>query len=229
MNNAPQHSQYSYDSDAIDVFELLQIFWQEKLLIMFITFICTASAAIYAFTAQPQYSISMTLKPAPLSLYGELVAGMKGDNQNDIMLGRSTAEAVLTQLKMNLELQANKIKYLAGEGVIGLQVTSKNTQQVTLVLNLLQPEDAAQALYSYLDSVSELTLKELNSFVLGLGNTSPISKEMLYTVDSESNQAHQVKPKKSLVIAVGIVFGGMLGVFVAMVRSMIRKRKAAGL
>lgn len=231
MNNTPQPAQNSYGSHEIDLFELLQTLWQEKLLIIFITFICTASAAIYAFTAQPQYSIYMTLKPAPLSLYGELVAGMKGDKQNDIMLGRSTVEAVLTQLKMNLELQANKVKYLTGKDIVKLQVNSKSskntdnaesTQQVTLVLNILQPEGAAQILYSYLDSVSELTLKELNSFVLGLGNTSLISKEMLYTVDSESNKAYQVKPKKSLIIAIGIVFGGMLGMFIAMVR----KRKA---
>lgn len=231
MNNTPQPAQNSYGSHEIDLFELLQTLWQEKLLIIFITFICTASAAIYAFTAQPQYSISMILKPAPLSLYGELVADMKGDKQNDIMLGRSTAEAVLTQLKMNLELQANKVKYLTGKDIVELQVNSKNTdnaestQQVTLVLNILQPEGAAQILYSYLDSVSELTLKELNSFVRGLGNTSLISKEMLYTVDSKSNQAHQVKPKKPLIIAIGIVFGGMLGAFFAMVRSVIRKRK----
>lgn len=34
-----------------------------------------------------------------------------------------------------------------------------------------------------------------------------------------------IKPKKSLIVAVGIVLGGMLGVFAALIRSMIRKRK----
>ena len=36
-----------------------------------------------------------------------------------------------------------------------------------------------------------------------------------------------IKPKKSLIVAVGIVLGGMLGVFAALIRSMIRKRKNA--
>lgn len=36
-----------------------------------------------------------------------------------------------------------------------------------------------------------------------------------------------IKPKKSLIVALGIVLGGMLGVFAALIRSMIRKRKNA--
>lgn len=35
-----------------------------------------------------------------------------------------------------------------------------------------------------------------------------------------------IKPKKSLIVALGVVLGGMLGVFAALIRSMIRKRKA---
>lgn len=36
-----------------------------------------------------------------------------------------------------------------------------------------------------------------------------------------------IKPNKKLIVAVGIVLGGMLGVFAALIRSMIRKRKNA--
>jgi len=39
--------------------------------------------------------------------------------------------------------------------------------------------------------------------------------------------ANPIKPKKSLIVALGIVLGGMLGVFAALIRSMIRKRKNA--
>ena len=36
-----------------------------------------------------------------------------------------------------------------------------------------------------------------------------------------------IKPNKKLIVAIGIVLGGMLGVFAALIRSMIRKRKNA--
>lgn len=39
--------------------------------------------------------------------------------------------------------------------------------------------------------------------------------------------ANPIKPNKKLIVAIGIMLGGMLGVFVALIRSMIRKRKNA--
>ena len=35
-----------------------------------------------------------------------------------------------------------------------------------------------------------------------------------------------IKPKKTLIVAVGVALGGMLGIFAALVRSAIRKRKS---
>ncbi len=41
-----------------------------------------------------------------------------------------------------------------------------------------------------------------------------------------TQSATPIKPKKSLIVAVGIALGGMLGIFAALVRSAIRKRKS---
>lgn len=214
------------DADEIDLFELMQTLWQEKLLIILLTLVCAGAAATYAFTATPQYSITMTLKPASLSLYGEFVAGIQGEQQKSIALGQKTAEEVLRQLKNNLDLNAHKVSYLKEAHILSISVTAK-ASQLTLQLTTLQPGSAAQTLKSYVDAVSVITLKELNSFVQGLGNPTAITQEMLYTIDSMPSQASLVKPKKSLIVALGIVLGGMLGVFAALIRSMIRKRKNA--
>lgn len=215
------------DADEIDLFELMQTLWQEKLLIILLTLVCAGAAATYAFTATPQYSITMTLKPASLSLYGEFVAGIQGEQQKSIALGQKTAEEVLGQLKNNLDLNAHKVSYLKEAHILSISVTAKTPQLVTLQLTTLQPGSAAQTLKSYVDAVSVITLKELNSFVQGLGNPTAITQEMLYTIDSMPSQASLVKPKKSLIVALGVVLGGMLGVFAALIRSMIRKRKNA--
>lgn len=48
------------------------------------------------------------------------------------------------------------------------------------------------------------------------------------TVDSMDEVPETpIKPKKALIIALGVVLGGMLGVFIALVRSMLRKRREA--
>lgn len=48
----------------------------------------------------------------------------------------------------------------------------------------------------------------------------------MVTVDQLATQpSAAIKPKKSLIVAVGFVLGGMLGLFVALIRSAVRKRK----
>lgn len=50
----------------------------------------------------------------------------------------------------------------------------------------------------------------------------------LVKLDKHATQPDStVKPKKKLIVAVGVVLGGMLGLFAALVRSAIRKRKLA--
>lgn len=232
MPNQPS-SQPGY-SGEIDLFDLFQSLWKEKILIVLVTAVFTVLAVIYALTATPQYSIAMTLKPASLSLYGEFVAGIQGEQQKSIALGRETAEEVLVKLTSNLELRANQVSILNDPNILNVKVVAKKSKQsvpeleeVSLELTTLQAGSAAQTLKSYVDAVSVITLKELNSFVQGLGNPTAITQEMLYTIDSMPSHASLVKPKKSLIVALGIVLGGMLGVFAALIRSMIRKRKNA--
>lgn len=154
----------------------MQTLRQEKMLIFVITLLFACAATLYALTAQPQNSVSITLKPASLSLYGELAAGMDRAEQQGIALERSTVEQVLREYKNNLELHANQARYLIDESIIGLKIIAKNEQQVTLELSVLQPDNADQKLLSYLDSVSETTVTELNSFLVGLGNPIVITK-----------------------------------------------------
>lgn len=222
----------AYGSGEIDIFELFQSIWQEKILVLVTVLVFAFSAAIYAFSVQPQYSISITLKPASVGLYGELVASMESRELNSIALGRDTSEEVLAQFKNNLELQSNQARYLEGEGVSSFQVKSKkaqntqNIQEVTLVLTTFEPAGAAKTLQDYLELISELTVEKLNRFMQGLGGTSVITKEMLYSVDELPSPANLMKTNKKIIILVGMVFGGMFGVFAALIRSVVRKRKA---
>ncbi len=64
-------------------------------------------------------------------------------------------------------------------------------------------------------------LKQLQKFKLDDSSASVVTIDEAAEVPSSP-----IKPKKSLIVALGVVLGGMLGVFAALIRSMIRKRKA---
>lgn len=50
----------------------------------------------------------------------------------------------------------------------------------------------------------------------------------VFTLDSAAEVPETpIKPKKALILAIGVVFGGMLGVFIALVRRMMRKSQPA--
>lgn len=65
MSTQPTTPNQSYNTidDEIDLFELFQSLWQEKVLIVIITAVVTAVALIYALTATPVYQVQSIVKP----------------------------------------------------------------------------------------------------------------------------------------------------------------------
>ncbi|MOA51848.1 hypothetical protein D3C78_1750450 [compost metagenome] len=50
----------------------------------------------------------------------------------------------------------------------------------------------------------------------------------MLTLDSAAEVPETpIKPKKLLIFAIGLILGGMLGIFIALVRSMLRKNRPA--
>lgn len=66
----PNHT--APDADEIDLFELFQSIWQERILIVIITAVVTALALIYALAATPIYQVQSIVKPAPIKDLDEL-------------------------------------------------------------------------------------------------------------------------------------------------------------
>ena len=58
----PQHT-FDQRDDEIDLFELFESLWKEKVLIVAITFVITLLGGGYAFLAKPTYEVSVKLNP----------------------------------------------------------------------------------------------------------------------------------------------------------------------
>lgn len=66
MNNLPQTSHSNAADDEIDLFELAQSIWQERILVVIVTAAVTVLALIYALVATPVYQTASILKPAKI-------------------------------------------------------------------------------------------------------------------------------------------------------------------
>lgn len=72
MNNLPQTSHSNAADDEIDLFELAQSIWQERILVVIVTAAVTVLALIYALVATPVYQTASILKPAKIKDLDEL-------------------------------------------------------------------------------------------------------------------------------------------------------------
>lgn len=110
--------------------------------------------------------------------------------------------------------------------------TSGRIVEITTALKLLENNRQVEVLQSrenddlFLAELAEnrKEVARLKNLKVDLDNLKIVRIDQL-AIDPAS----PIKPKKSLIVAVGIVLGGMLGVFAALIRSMIRKRKAVSL
>src|SRR5690606_23581058 len=106
-----------YD-DEIDLFELAQDLWREKVLVVLVTFMVTVVAGVYV-TAVPSvysYSASMTLKPASLHEYGRLAAAMQTEGKQGLQVATEVTTTAFSILQNNLDSQLSKQKFAAVNG-----------------------------------------------------------------------------------------------------------------
>jgi len=102
--NAPQNFAAPQQSDEIDLFELAQNLWREKLLIIAVTIVFTAGALAYAFTATPTYQTSVNLLP-PTRID---VAGFNIDRLQEVGLAPYQIDDVYAVFARNLTAEKSK-------------------------------------------------------------------------------------------------------------------------
>ena len=216
------------ERDAVDLIDLLEILWKEKILIIISALIFAGAAVYFVHTNdQAQYDTTMVLNPAPLNLYGEFVAEIENGKKQSITLGRYTAEQLL--LLLNYRLADNKAQYFRDKDIVSFNVKFKSPDEITLQLSTLKNNQSVDDMQDYLDFASDILLEEVNLFLPEIGIKSTVTKEMLYSasepITSQKELGEEVT-KKDMIVSIGIIFGAMLGLFASIIiRSIIRKRK----
>lgn len=223
--NQPTHPLPPAYDDEIDLFELAQTLWQEKLLIVACTVFVGLAAGLYCLIATPVYNTSMQLEPARISAFGEYVAAMDNKEKSALQLAQEATEQLFQQTVQSLQHPAVQQEFLQGKGSINTSIP-RGTTQLVVTLASSQPAGMTELLEGFVEHAAQVARGELETFMQNLGSNQSVEVGMLYDVTRKAGTPALNKPKRLLVITVGIVAGGMLGIFAALVRSAIRKHKS---
>ncbi len=226
--------------DEIDLAELVQGLWLQKTLIFSAVVLASVIAAVYCVLSKPIYASSAVLAPAPISLYGSIAKQYKFDAGNGVnspiaqgmALSNDTFRLYLTNLSSTEVRQVFDAKAGYSKALVELQIKKGREAKPFDEPATIRVESSDSALAKiYLDGLiryaAETTQLQVNSYFMASGIEQTLAVESLFRIESASQPAIEVKPRRPLIMTLGVVLGGMLGLFIALLRLMFGKRRAA--
>lgn len=230
MANKQQCRDDAYDN-GFDIIQLFHMLWLQRMLIISVVIFVTVVAAIYCFVSKPIYSSSTTLAPAPISLYGpivgELKAGASDEANSPLTQGMALSNDVFRLYLANLASSEVRQIFDAKVGYskvpVELHITKGREMKPFDEPAIIYVESSdAELARAYLDGVvrhaAETTDMQINSYLQSLGVNQAVTAKALFRVENASQPAREIKPRRQLILALSVVLGGMLGVFIALVR-----------
>ena len=207
----------TYQDDEIDLFELIETVWKEKVLIILFTFVAAMGGAGYAFLATPKYSVSVNYIVNPKMpasdasdasdvanrLFAQLPVGWgKEKKSNAAVLTTLAPESVTQYANLFSELERSISKELLSEAKSNVEIIINDLPET-----LQSTEAVAQQMLQ-----SKQTIRALSDGGKSIVFSTPVIS--------------QTAPKKALILALSVVLGGMVGVMFVLIRSAVLNRKA---
>ncbi|WP_029935184.1 Wzz/FepE/Etk N-terminal domain-containing protein [Thiomicrospira pelophila] len=186
----------NYQDDEIDLFELFQTLWQQKWLILATTLI----APILAFV----FTVSQPVKPDTFQGKALIEIGAYASHDGVIhTIERPEDLSLIISKQFNAETN----------------VPRTSVKVLEIETSSIDKESSADKLQEAIDFVlqrhEKFTSSKLKENVI----------QPTQVVGQASVERVSPKDKLKLILAVAFVLGCMLGVFIALIRSAIRKRK----
>jgi LPS O-antigen subunit length determinant protein (WzzB/FepE family) len=213
--------------DEIELFELLQKLWGQRFIILFITFCGVFSAAGYAYLAPQKFESKAILTAPSITAFAPFLQDVRISSNSTVdVLGVALklSDHVMVLLSRNLLAPATQMAFIS-ENPSFADCASAIRQAGSKVVVSVACSDKGRsllALNGYIEYASKITAQEFQSLMGVVGVESSIEARKLYSV--ESPPSTKAMPKKELILALGLVFGGMLGLSIALIRFMLDHR-----
>jgi LPS O-antigen subunit length determinant protein (WzzB/FepE family) len=186
----------NYQDDEVDLFELFQTLWQQKWLIIATTLI----APILAFV----FMVSQPIKPDTFQGKALIEIGAYASHDGVIhTIERPEDLSLIISQQLNVETNVPRTS------VKVLEIKTSNIDQEK------SAEKLQEAIDFVLDRHEKFTSNQLKENVI----------QPTQIVGQANVERVSPKDKLKLILAVAFVLGGMLGVFIALIRSAIQKRR----
>lgn len=225
--------------DEIDIAELFQGLWLQKMLIFSVVVLASVIAATYCAIARPIYASTAVLAPAPISLLGSVAGQFKVDAGNGVnsplaqgmALSNDSFRLYLTNLASTEVRQVFDAKAGYTNAPVELQIDKGREAKPFDEPATIRVKSSDSALAkAYLDGMiryaAETTMLQVNSYFQASGVEQTLAAESFFRTEIAPQPAVEVKPRRPLIMTLGVVLGGMLGLFIALFRLMLAKRKA---
>lgn len=186
----------NYQDDEIDLFELFQTLWQQKWLILATTLI----APLLAFV----FTVSQPVKPDTFQGKALIEIGSYVSQDGVLQIIERTQDLAVI-ISQQLKVQAN--------------VPKTSVKLLEIQTSSIDQEKSAEKLQEAIDFV----LHRHEKFTSNQLKENVIQPTQL--VGQASFDRVSPKDKLKLILAVAFVLGGMLGVFMALIRNAIQKRR----
>ncbi len=218
---AKQNLNYQYD-DEIDLFELLEVAWQEKVTVILFIIAFLFASLIYAFSATTMYKIK-------ISYVQNIDDRDDGDDRDDRDVNVIFADIITAGGKI-----ITKKKRGRGDVVVvtsNVEEFSNIDQQLKLsnqkyTLDLINNSED-KLLYLINEAPDGIKSTEIvaKSYVKNKGRLMLLKREGFQALTIGKSAASVKSPKTKLIIAVSVVLGGMIGLFYIFLRRGIMNYK----
>jgi len=233
MQETGRYLAQSRDAE-IDLVELAQGLWRQRLLIIICVVVAALSAFGYSQSVTPVYSSQATIAPAAINSFGPLAGALNKQNisqeSSTFASGVRLADEAFGILVGNLNSQIVRREFDSGQSdfsQISFQVSrgKQTADPVTLVATGTEPERASAFVSAYLGYATAITATQLSEYLKGMGVLEEVSESAIYRLEQPATlPSTPIKPKRTLIVALGFVLGGMLGVFIALIRMVMRRK-----
>jgi LPS O-antigen subunit length determinant protein (WzzB/FepE family) len=195
--NTPNRPEYD---DEIDLFELFQNLWDQKWLILVLSLLFPVLAFVYVTYIDRKPDLH---KASVLMEIASIQIQTAAENRTISFLDRS--DDLIQIIERTAGVSATKPR-----GTNGLLILEKTHR------------DKAQATAS-IEKAIELIQARHQNMLANLSNVQLITP----TAQMGQTRVNHISglEKRNLIVAVALVLGGMLGVFIALIRSAVRKRR----
>lgn len=238
--NDNQSQVYRRDDD-LELIELIQELWAHKKVILLAVAISLVVAMAYCMIAKPKFLTQVVISPGSIKYYGSIAAEFsRGDpptSQSPIAIGTALSNDAfrlyLNKLKSPQVRSAfhHEFKHLSAPAKLQVQ-REKNTLSLDELTTISAESTDPKATKEYLDAFikysADLSVAQLNEYFQAVGVKQSLTSEALFNVEVPvAIPESPIRPKRALVLVLGIVLGLMLGVFVALINIFIQKNKVS--